>query len=287
MVTEVAIVGGTRPREMVKKALDLIHVEKVISPKDRILLKPNYVFAMEPKTGVTTDPRVVEEVLIYFLEREVPKRNIIIGEGGAGDTRQAFKTARVDAVASRYDIKLLDLNRDTRVQVNIPGSSALKEGFIAKTVLDWPTCLVSIPRLKVHHISLITLGMKNMMGALQPKSIMHSSIHEKICDLNTLIKPRLTVIDGIIGSEKDEVYGSPVEMNVIVAGLDVVATDAVGAAIMGIDPKKVKHLQLAEQKGIGISNLDKITVLGTPIDEVKRDFEIPPDLADRDVRLHI
>jgi uncharacterized protein (DUF362 family) len=117
--------------------------------------------------------------------------------------------------------------------------------------------------------------MKNLMGAILPKNIMHGNINEKIVDLASIFKDKvkLNIVDGLVGAETDEVHGTPVEMNLLIAGSDMVAVDAVSSAIMGIDPKKVKYLQLAEKCDLGVSNLDEIEVLGESIDEVKREFK--------------
>ncbi len=62
------------------------------------------------------------------------------------------------------------------------------------------------------------------------------------------------------------------EMNLVIAGTDPVAVDAVCAAVMGISPTDVKHLQLAEKKELGTCNLEEITVLGESIEKVERKF---------------
>jgi uncharacterized protein (DUF362 family) len=61
-------------------------------------------------------------------------------------------------------------------------------------------------------------------------------------------------------------------MNLVIAGTDPVAVDSVGAAVMGVEPTEVKHLALAEKKGLGTCDLRNITVLGEPIDKVQRKF---------------
>jgi uncharacterized protein (DUF362 family) len=61
-------------------------------------------------------------------------------------------------------------------------------------------------------------------------------------------------------------------MDLVIAGTDPVAVDAVGAAVMGIPPISVKHLRLAERKGLGTCHLEQITVLGESIDKVARKF---------------
>jgi len=118
------------------------------------------------------------------------------------------------------------------------------------------------------------LSLKNMMGALASKGSMHvGRLNPKIADLASILKPRLSVIDGIIAGEGHESSGNPVEMNLVIAGTDPVAVDATGAAVMGIPPTDVKHLVLAEKKSIGTCRLEEITILGEPIEKVKRKFK--------------
>jgi len=111
---------------------------------------------------------------------------------------------------------------------------------------------------------------------MTPKGSMHGHLSQNIVDLASVIKPSIAVIDGIIAGEGHESSGNPVEMNLVIAGTDPVAVDAVGAAVMGISPTDVKHLVLAEKQGLGTCNLEKITVLGEPIDKVRRKFSRSP-----------
>ena len=61
----------------------------------------------------------------------------------------------------------------------------------------------------------------------------------------------------------------------LISGRDIVATDAVGSAVMGIDPGRVRYLSLAEGKGVGTGDVAKIEILGEPIEKVKRRFRRP------------
>jgi uncharacterized protein (DUF362 family) len=130
-----------------------------------------------------------------------------------------------------------------------------------------------VPKLKIHGSAKVTLSLKNMMGALASKGIMHNGhLSKNIADLASVLKPNLSVIDGFIAGEGHETHGSPVELNLVIAGTDPVATDAVGSAVMGIPPEEIPHLRFAEEKGLGTRNLKEITVLGEPLERVKRKF---------------
>jgi uncharacterized protein (DUF362 family) len=270
----VAVVKGDDSYEMLKRALKMIGSEKIISKEDRVLIKPNYVSAKHPSTGVTTDPRIVEGIIMYLKDLEVS--NMAVGEGGAGDTDRAFNVVEIKDVVRRHNIRLINLNKDPIINLKIPDALALHEVGIAETAFK-SACIINVPKLKVHHMALVTLCMKNLMGLILPKSIMHEGLNEKIVDLTMLFKDKvkLNIIDGLIGSEKDEVYGSPVQMNLIIAGTNMFAVDAVATAVMGIDPSRVKYLRLAEERKLGTANLNEIEILGEQIDNVKRKFKLP------------
>jgi len=77
---------------------------------------------------------------------------------------------------------------------------------------------------------------------------------------STGITTNLRIIDGLIKFVKD------LEVENIIVGEDMVAIDSVTTAVMDIDPGKIKYLRSAEERGLGISNLDDIEVLGKDIE---------------------
>lgn len=266
----VAIVKGDDPVEMVIQALELVRASEAFRDDEKILIKPNYIDASHPSTGVTTDARVIEGVVKFLKEKGFD--NLVIGEGsGLADTIKAFEVAGVDDVAERWNVDLIDLNYDEYVIVDVSKPLALKKVRIARTALN--AAIVSTPKLKLHRMAGVTLSLKNMMGVVSPKGQIHRSLNKKIADLASLVKPRLAVIDGIVGGEGHELAGRPVEMNLVIAGLDPVAVDTIGAAVMGFKPEKAGHIILAAQKGLGVCDLNKIKILGEPVEKVKKTFK--------------
>lgn len=247
----------------------MINAHEALTDGKPVLIKPNYLNASHPSTGITTDSRVIEGVIKFLKHQEV--QEIIIGEGsGFSDTFEPYRVAGVDTVADRWNVKLVDLNKDDYVEVHPPDPLSLKKVKVAKTALE--STIISVPKLKLHRIAGVSLGIKNMMGAMKPKGSMHTHLSSNIADLASIITPKISVIDGIIAGEGHESSGNPVEMNLIIAGTDPVAVDSVGAAVMMMPPEDVKHLSLAEKKGLGINNLNQIEILGEPIEKVRRKF---------------
>lgn len=261
--SKVAVIHTQDPLRGTKKALVSICASQYFKKDEQILVKPNYVTNDLPSTGVTTDPYVVLGVVEYL--RDSGFKNIVVAEGGCTDFDTLKTFQRVGLTGLIHDIKLSDLNRDERANVIIPNATELKEVDVARTFFECDA-IVSVSKLKVHCLATVTLNMKNMMGGILPKSIMHENLHWKIVDLNRLFMPRLGVIDGIIGCQTHETGCDPIRSDVIVAGADIVATDAVGAFLMGISPREVKHLELAAREKMGTNDLKRIQIIGDDID---------------------
>jgi uncharacterized protein (DUF362 family) len=268
-MSSVAIVKGIYPEDITVKALEMIKIDETLTNEKPVLIKPNYLNASHPSTGITTDSRVIEGIIKFLKQKEV--HEIIIGEGsGFSDTFESYRVAGVDKVADRWNLKLVDLNKDDYIELHPQNPLSLKKVKLAKTALE--STIISVPKLKLHRLAGVSLSIKNMMGVMKPKGSMHTHLSSNIADLASVITPKIAVIDGIIAGEGHESSGNPVEMNLVIAGTDPVAVDSVGAAVMMMPPEDVKHLRLAEEKGLGTNNLSQIEILGEPIEKVRKKF---------------
>ena len=271
--SKVAIVKGERSHEPVFKALDLIDYKSALAGKDKVLIKVNFITDKTWETGATTDPLVVEAIIIKLKEIPVP---ITVAESDATITNanKAFVKTGMKEMCQRNGIDFLNLRYvKDRVKIPIPQGETLNNITVPRLVAE--SAIVSAAKLKTHTATGVTLGMKNMFGLLPDKfkAKYHAKgISKVIVDINSVLKPALTVIDGFVGMEgKGPVDGTPVKMDVIIAGKNVVATDAVGCRVMGIDPHSIKHLCRAQEKALG--NIDNIEVVGEKIEDVARMFE--------------
>jgi len=269
--SRVAVVRGQRGRETVERALGLLGIEGVISKP--VMIKVNFITDRTWETGATTDPVVVDALVRYFKTRA---ERVIVVESDATTTnadRAALKTGILD-VCRESQVEFINLSRiKDRVRVNVESPETLPSVVLPKIALG--SYIVDAAKLKTHDQVGVTLGMKNMFGLLPERSKFKyhfRSIQKVIVDINSVIKPDLTVIDGFVAMEgRGPVHGNPVKMDLIIAGRDPVATDAVAAKIMGFDPHTIYHIKRAAEKGLG--EMEDIEVLGEAIEDVKRQFE--------------
>lgn len=258
-------------QDVVLRTLKMVSLNKIITnTEERILINPNWVNSDHSNTGNITSTDTLEGIVIYLLEEaKITPEKIIVADGGSIGTDKCMKINDVFRLKD-YGIEVNNLNNDSIVKdVKIPNPSVLKEVDMVKTALD-VSSIISVPSLKTHSLAKVTLSMKNMMGVIYPKGIMHGNLHKKIPDLVSVLRSKMKfqIIDGIIGSNGSELGGKPIQMDLIIAGEDPVAVDRVGSEIMGRDPDTVKYLIYAEQKGLGTADLEKIEIVGKTIKEV-------------------
>jgi uncharacterized protein (DUF362 family) len=271
--SKVGIIEGERRFEPVFRALDLIDYKSALTRFSRVLIKVNFITTMTWDTGATTDP-VVVEALIQRLKQLPVEIFVVESDATMTDADKAFEATGMAEMCSRYGVKCLNLRHiEDKVKIKIVGGEVLKDITVPQIVTQ--SALISAAKMKTHSSTKVTLGMKNMFGLLPDKFKFkyHAiGISKVIVDINSVLKPHLTVIDGFTAMEgKGPIDGVPVKMNLIFAGNDPVATDATCSRVMGIDPHEISHIKSAAKKGLG--NIDNIEVVGEQIETVKRVFK--------------
>jgi uncharacterized protein (DUF362 family) len=266
----------------VRKAVALAGgLDEIVTPASRVLVKPNIASHDRSGTGKVTDARVTQAVTKIALERK--PRSVIIGEGSAvgydfpdlQDTMMAMVESGTKEVAEKLGVPLIDLNQDRHREVEIPDALVMKSVKIAETVLD-SDVIISVPVMKTHIRSAITLSLKNMKGVMpgaEKKKTHRLGLELAIADLISIVKPHFAVVDGLVGAEGLWEYPDDcVAMGLVGAGRDPVAVDSVFAQIMGVPPADIMHLVYCHKKGFGVYDPEAIETLGVPIPEVRRPF---------------
>jgi len=264
-------------KSMVKEAIDLIGgIRTFVKPGDVVLLKPNGVAAEPPWSGVVTDPRVIEALIEIIYEEAEAKRVKIVERTGVSPWSDIFTYAKWFDVAKRTGAETINLDEEEHVLTEIPGAKTLKKVRVPKSYIDCDV-LINVPKMKTHVTCVATLGLKNLLGMLPFTDLISyhkDDLHQMIVDVYSYLRPKLTIVDGIIAMQaQGPMFGEPVnDMNVLVAGADGVAVDAVASEVMGIRSMELWSTRLASIQGLGTGNLSAITVKGKTIEEVKRRF---------------
>jgi uncharacterized protein (DUF362 family) len=248
----------------------------------RVLLKPNLV-EYDRATAINTDPRLVAAAALAL--RRLGAASIVVGEGPGHRRDVQYVTTRsglLDALA-RVDVPFVDLNTDAVTPISLRSSyTALGRLWLPRSVVD-ADVVISMPKMKTHHWAGLTLSLKNCFGCVPgrvygwPKNALHwAGLEQAIIDVAAAVRPDYAIVDGIVGMEGNgPISGTPVEAGLLVFGDDPVATDVVGARLMGFDPEKVTYLAEAG-RFLGQADPARIHTAGEDVDRSGVDFAVLP-----------
>jgi len=262
-------------------------IDNIIKPGETVLIKPNLAFQAPPESYAVVDPRIVE-AMIAFLKEKSKAKEVWIGDNPSlgmqvGRSKPAFEVAGMQAAAERGGAdRIIYFDEEPLVDIDIPGAKIFRHAKVYKPFLDADR-VINLPKMKVHLAGTVTLGLKNWNGIIpnghpdtQQQGAHRVELGQKFSDLYRVRKADLTFIEGVIAMEGQGPHaGTPLEMNLLFAGTDTVAVDAVVSYCMGFETVEIPAVRCAATDGLGERDIDKIEVVGTPIAEVRHFFKRP------------
>ncbi len=272
--SRVALVRTTDRKQGVAAALKLLNPTGIAGK--RVVLKPNFNSADDAPGSTHND--TLAQLVTELHERGA--RSVTLGESsGPPQTRGVMQQKGTFDLARdlRFDIVDFEQIADADwVSFPMPGTH-WPEGFALPRLVVDADYLVSTCCLKTHGSGgVFTMSLKLSVG-LTPKPIrrtMHRSpdMRRMIAELNTGYRPQLIVLDGISaftdgGPSRGELKAG----NVMIAGDDRVAVDAVGvamlkslganAAIMGRPIFAQEQIARAVELNLGATGPDAIEIV--------------------------
>ncbi len=260
------------------ESVDLIGgISKFIKPKDKVLIKPNLLAAVEPERGIDTHPEFIRAVIKLLKETNA---ELFIGDGPSvwgspEDVDNVYEKTGVKKVAQEEKINLVKFDK-----------SIIRQGYVFTDWIEKCNKIVSLPKFKTHDLTILTGAIKNLFGLIPGLS--KTDLHRKglrskdfaplLVDIYSLIKPTLSIVDGVLSLEGDGPASGGIarKLGLVLAGVDAVAIDSIIAAIMGIAPDDVLATREAAKRNLGISSINEIEVLGEKLkDVIVPDYKLP------------
>ena len=254
-----------------------------------VLLKPNAGRAVGPLTGVATNPAVVAAAVDFFQGCGASVRigeSPILGVTAA----ETFEATGIAEIARKRNIELVDLDARPAKTVAVPNGRVISKLRICPDVLE-ADFVVSIPVMKTHMHTVVSLALKNMKGCLwrRQKVRLHQldrpadlpreikTLDAAIADMAGVLLPDFSLIDGSVGLQGlGPSAGSAKKVGLFVASGDCLAADTVAARLMGFDPTGIAHLCLAAEVVGSSIDLERITTIPADLSSLVDPFEPAP-----------
>lgn len=256
-----------------------------VSRGDRVLLKPNLLSAKDPSRAITTHPHIVETVAA--LVREAGGEPFV-GDSPGGAIRgieRVWENTLMREMAERAGLELVNFEASSSQEIDA-GKFKL---YIARPVLE-ADVVINLPKLKTHSLTLLTGAVKNMFGVVPGfrKAEMHKIFPKPfefagmLVELYSHVRPALNIMDAVLAMEGNgPSSGVPREAGLIAVSDDGVAMDAVISSVIGFKPEKIDTTRLSGERGLGVSEPEKIEVTGDAAGTVIEDFDLPSNLGMR------
>ena len=266
---DLVVINGD-PAAATRKALEAMGgISRFVKKGQRVVLKPNMSFNNPPDRASTTHPLVVATVAqacmeagaqrVAVLDYPLRKGELCLERSGILDACKSIKGVYVAALEERKFFR----------EIKVPQGKLFDRVEVLKEVLD-SEVLINLPQAKSHSATGVSLGIKGLMGMIWDRWSFHSKydIDQALADLATVIKPQLTILD----ATRALVSGGPggpgevIKPNLIIAGIDPVAVDSYTVSIapwygQNFKGRQVKHLLMANQRGLGKVDLDQLKIL--------------------------
>jgi uncharacterized protein (DUF362 family) len=172
-----------------------------------VVLKPNLVDYIAGN-AINTHPLLVAAAAECF--RRLGAKQVVVAEGPGHQRDTQLVLSQSGYAQSLRDnrIRFIDLNRDELIRVDLRASyTRMKHLWLPKAMLQ-ADFLVSMPKVKAHHWSGVTLSMKNMFGVVPgsrygwPKNILHwNGIQQSILDICATVPVHFVIADAIMAME--------------------------------------------------------------------------------------
>ena len=237
-----------------------------------VVIKPNLVCSAPASSGATTDPQVVRALVDLALGAGAANVVILEKYGNFSACGYSF--------FSQYHprVQLVDMVTPPVAPAAVPGGYVYQALYLPTFLQDPNVILISAAKLKTHGQTVVTLSLKNLYG-LAPPSIYSAAgqtlprwdLHargfdQSAVDLNLARRVNYAVIDGVWGMEgPGPITGTPVAMNLVLAGLNPVALDLAGMHAMHIPQNIVLHVFYAGLKGLGPLDASQVAMVGDPL----------------------
>ncbi len=262
----IKVATGVTYGVMVRKIIaSMGGIDSIVKPGNKVVIKPNIGWDRNVDQAANTHPQIVAELATLCLDAGASMVSVF--DRTCNEERRCYTNSGIKSALSEIKNKRLHLDYiDDRkfVPIKIKQGTKLSEWSFYRDALE-ADCYINVPVAKHHSLSRLSLGLKNVMGVIGGRrGKLHFNLGEKLADLNTVIKPDLTIVDATRVITKNGPQGGSLKyvkkLDTIVGSFDPVAVDAYATTLFGLRPEQIDAIVKANEKGLGQMDLDQCDI---------------------------
>lgn len=256
-------VENGEPVELIRAALEAMGgIERFVSRGDVVVVKPNMGFDRPPQAAATTNPDLVVEVIRQCFHAGA--KQVKVFDRTCNNPLRCYQNSQIEAQAKAAGAKVTQVRTQRFVNKAIRHGVTLTEWPIYRDYLDADK-VINVPIAKHHNLCRVTLGLKNLMGAMGgERGTIHSGFSQKLIDITAEILPTLTIIDayrvltanGPSGGSLNDVR----ELRTLIISPCTVTADYLGTQLFDISPTSIGYLREALRRNLNQYDLNALNL---------------------------
>jgi len=255
-------VENGEPADLLRHALEnLGGLSRFIKAGETVVIKPNIGWDRAPEFAATTNPDLIAHITKACFNAGA--KSVKVLDRTCNNPRRCYRNTRIEEKAADAGAEVLQV-RENRYETVAVNGRLISEWPIYRDYLEADK-VINVPIAKHHSLSLVTLGLKNLMGVMGGnRGEIHNKFEIKLTDINRHILPTLTIIDayriltqnGPVGGNLDHVRTA----RTMIASPCTVTADYLALELFGLKVNQVEHVKYAIEEGLAIFDLDQLNV---------------------------
>ncbi len=277
--SDVAITHNSDEAAAIKQAVELLQITSDVKNNDIVVITPNWVNNRLPDSATVVGPESLRQIIRIFKDRN-PGRIVVATGTADGETKAVMESVGFGKIISEEGVEFIDLNHGPFVRINL--NHSIVPATNLNKLFEEVTILVSFTQLKQHEEATMSAAIKNIAlgwppadehGQPKKKLGIHTELHGFISAMAGQIPIDLSIVSAspaMIGTGPSK--GIARHTGLVIAGCDPVATDTLGARLLGFKPQAIRYLFECSNQKIGESVIENISIAGIPLVEAENIF---------------
>jgi len=262
-----SVAKGTDHEALAAKVLEpLGGIGAFVKKGQKVVIKPNIGWDKKPEQAANTNPALVKALVKLCLDAGASK--VMVFDRTCQEERRCYATSGIQAAVnsikdSRASCTFIDDRK--YMNVKIEKGKGVKTWEFYKDALE-ADCYINVPIAKHHVLAKLTLGLKNIMGVIGgERGQIHQSLGQRIADLNTVLRPQLTILDATRILLRNGPSGGDLKdvkvLDTVIASADTVAVDAYSTTLFDLKPEDIDSTRAGRDLGLGEMDLAKVKII--------------------------
>lgn len=263
-VPDLVVARNGEPDQLVRRALTAMGgMGRFVHKGADVIIKPNIcVSYYSYEYAATTNPWVVA-TLVNLAYEAGARRVRVMDHTWKREMTEAYLKSGIQGQVEAAGGQMEWMPSEKFVPTEVPEGVDLDSLNIYDEILN-ADVLINVPIAKHHQDAGLTLGMKNLMGTMDSRLMMHANLGQRIADLSTCVRPTLNVMDAVRMMMRNGpisgYLGDVKQLDTVLVSQDIVALDSYAASFFDKKPEDIEHIRLAAKMGVGCSDLSNLRI---------------------------